>query len=243
MKGKDWLLKLELENPDMAFMLESVYSYNINFVRNKEEERMLKKILKAMTIADRKFFVPYDVLALAYHDSALHIGYGQTISQPSTVARMLVLLRAGKENSVLEVGTASGWNACLLALQDCRVETIERIEELAKKAKANIDMLKQALEEAGMKEYRKKLENIVIDQKNFFGLSNKKYDRIIITAGIPNSEIEKIVEKKIDELLKNNGVAVCPYVEGPITIYEKINDKIKKKFTQERYLFVPLLHD
>ncbi len=238
---ESWLSALQVKNPKMAIMLESVYSYNIQFVTNKKEEEKLKKILHAMTIADRKVFVPQNIADLAYQDTALHIGHGQTISQPSTVARMLMLLRAEKGNYVLEVGTASGWNACLLALQDCAVETIERIPELAKKAKTNIDLLKERLSKSRMKKYREKLENIVVKQKNFFDIGRKKYDRIIITAGIPDKKVEILVEKKIDELLKNGGVAVCPYTEGPIAVYERINGKLKKRFTQEHYLFVPLL--
>ena len=63
---------------------------------------------------------------------------------------------------------------------------------------------------------------------------------IIITAGIPSKEIEKKIEKLAENLLKQNGLLLCPYVSGPIVIFKK--QKILKRYeTKEGYVFVPLL--
>lgn len=94
----------------MIAMLNDVYEYNENFPKER-----VKDIIDAMKLVDRQLFVPAQLLDSAYDDAPLPIGEGQTISQPSTVARMLLLLEAGKGKNVLEIGAGSGWNAALLA--------------------------------------------------------------------------------------------------------------------------------
>src|SRR3989344_3658044 len=89
--------------PEMQQMLKSVYAYNTIFTKTKEEKELLLKVLDAMSIADRRFFLTDKTYA--YEDSALSIGAGQTISQPSTVARMLMLAELKKGDDVLEIGT------------------------------------------------------------------------------------------------------------------------------------------
>jgi protein-L-isoaspartate(D-aspartate) O-methyltransferase len=79
-------------------------------------------------------FVPEEYAHIAYSDSPLPIGHGQTISQPYIVALMTELLDLEGEENVLEVGTGSGYQAALLAYLSRQVHTIERHEELAEKA-------------------------------------------------------------------------------------------------------------
>ena len=90
-------------------MIESVRSYLSSFGKVGENE---KNILKAMREIDRSRFINSG----AYLDTALPIGEGQTISQPSTVARMLQLLDLKKGDKVLEIGSGSGWNASLVGV-------------------------------------------------------------------------------------------------------------------------------
>lgn len=73
------------------------------------------RIEDAMRAAPRKFFVPAKLRGRAYEDAALPIGYGQTISQPSTVVFILELLEADEGHVVLEAGYGSGWQTALLA--------------------------------------------------------------------------------------------------------------------------------
>ena len=92
-------------------------------------------VIKAMDTVPREAFVPERERDAAYLDRPLPIGGGQTISQPYMVARMVELLRVGRDDRVLEVGTGSGYAAAVLAELGCRVTTIERDPDLADAAR------------------------------------------------------------------------------------------------------------
>jgi protein-L-isoaspartate(D-aspartate) O-methyltransferase len=93
-----------------------------------------ERVLAAMTEVPRERFVPPDVRRRAYRDGALRIGEGQTISQPWIVACMSQLLELRGDETVLEVGTGSGYAAAVLSRLCARVVTIERYESLARLA-------------------------------------------------------------------------------------------------------------
>ncbi|MDI9409574.1 MAG: protein-L-isoaspartate(D-aspartate) O-methyltransferase [Candidatus Pacebacteria bacterium] len=96
-------------------------------------------VLAAMVRAPREYFVPSALRHHAYHNSALPIGQGQTISQPSVVARMTEALRLDRANlKVLEVGTGSGWQTAILLELVQRVFTIERHPTLLREALARL---------------------------------------------------------------------------------------------------------
>jgi protein-L-isoaspartate(D-aspartate) O-methyltransferase len=95
-------------------------------------------VLDAMGTVPRELFVPETERALAYEDVALPIGYGQTISQPYMVSRIVEELRLGGDERVLDVGTGSGYQAAVIARLAREVHTIERIPELAEQARANL---------------------------------------------------------------------------------------------------------
>lgn len=92
------------------------------------------RVLAAMELLPRHLFVPESERDLAYADSALPIGHGQTISQPFIVAEMLQALELKGEENVLEVGAGSGYVAALLGLLARTVTAIERIPALADRA-------------------------------------------------------------------------------------------------------------
>jgi protein-L-isoaspartate(D-aspartate) O-methyltransferase len=98
--------------------------------RGIEDER----VLAAMSEVPRERFVPPEVRRRAYRDGALRIGEGQTISQPWIVACMSQLLELRGDETVLEVGTGSGYAAAVLSRLCARVVTIERYESLARLA-------------------------------------------------------------------------------------------------------------
>jgi protein-L-isoaspartate(D-aspartate) O-methyltransferase len=100
-----------------------------------------ERLLKALRSVPRHWFVPEEYVNIAYSDSPLPIGQGQTISQPYIVALMTELLELQGEENVLEVGTGSGYQAALLAFLAKRVHTIERHEALAVKAEKVLMML------------------------------------------------------------------------------------------------------
>jgi protein-L-isoaspartate(D-aspartate) O-methyltransferase len=90
---------------------------------------------------DRSYFVDEGYKSRAGMDTALPIGFGQTISQPSLVLEMTYRLCPNKDCKVLEIGTGSGFQTALLAEFSGMVYTIERIPELADKAKEKLDAL------------------------------------------------------------------------------------------------------
>ncbi len=94
-----------------------------------------ERVLRALLEVPRHLFVDEALWPRAYADDALPIGHGQTISKPSTVARMTEALGPGPEDRVLEVGTGSGYQAAVLGRLAGRVYTVERIAALAVRAR------------------------------------------------------------------------------------------------------------
>lgn len=205
-------------NMEKSQMLQSVNSYLSLFGKPD------KKILEAIEKTDRKNFMEKNK-TLAYLDQAIPIGHGQTISQPSTVARMLSLLELKKTDEVLEIGTGSAWNASLLGYLSKKVLTLEIVPELAKISQKKIEKLH--------------IKNVEVKQEDFRKI-NKKFNKIIFTAGI-SIEQEKIIENFAENHLKENGILLCPFQSGPLIILKNKKNKIEKTFTEENYVFVPLI--
>ena len=95
-----------------------------------------ERVLEAMATVPRELFLPEDQRKRAYRDGAVRIGEGQTMSQPWIVACMAQLLELDGTETVLEVGTGSGYAAAVLALLGREVVTVERVESLAESARA-----------------------------------------------------------------------------------------------------------
>ena len=184
-----------------------------------------KKAFSAIKKIDRKLFVLEELKDSAYENIALPIKEGQTISQPYTVAIMLQALELKKDLKVLEIGTGSGYNACLIAeiIKPGKVYTTEIIPELARLARENIK--------------KTKLKNIEIIEGDGSAITkNILFDRIIITAACP--EIPKPLIKK----LKKNGIIIAPVGSRHSQELTKLK-KIKNKIYIERlggFVFVPL---
>jgi protein-L-isoaspartate(D-aspartate) O-methyltransferase len=101
-----------------------------------------ERVLAAMAAVPRHIFVPEAYLNQAYADDvSIHIGSGQTISQPRIVALMTEAARIGADDSVLEVGTGSGYQAAVLSQLARFVFSVERIAGLARQAKQTLDRL------------------------------------------------------------------------------------------------------
>ncbi len=200
----------------------------VMMVKNLEAEGIRdRRVLEAMKNIPRHEFVPEHMQAKAYSNVPLPIGYGQTISQPYTVAFMLEALELDRGNKVLEIGAGSGYNTSLIAEivgKNGMVYSIEIIPELIELAKTNIGKL-------GINNIR------VIQGDGSAGYEKEKpYDRIIITAGAP-----KIPETLVKQL-KREGVIV-----GPVgSTYSQNMVRLKKKkgiLTREdlgEFMFVPL---
>ncbi len=100
-----------------------------------------QRVLQAMAEVPRHEFVPRELWGEAYGDHPLPIGGGQTISQPYIVALMIEALAAEAGDTVLEIGTGTGYEAAVLSRIAARVLTVERIESLASSARGNFARL------------------------------------------------------------------------------------------------------
>jgi protein-L-isoaspartate(D-aspartate) O-methyltransferase len=184
-------------------------------------------VLAAIGKVPRHFFFDSSFLKYAYEDKAFPIGAGQTISQPYTVAFQSQLLMLTRGQKVLEVGTGSGYQACILAEIGAKVFSIERQKSLYDKAV-------QFLPSMG---YRIKL---------FYGDGYKglpayaPFDKIIVTAGahyIPDALMDQ---------LKPGGILVIPVGGNDVqemTTITRISEKEFQKREHGKFRFVPLLED
>ena len=158
------------------------------------ERRHLKDpaLLNAMRTIPRHRFVPEDYRDSAYEDRPLLIGNNQTISQPYIVGLMTHLLRLTGEETVLEVGTGSGYQAAVLAALSKQVYTIERYPSLARQAQKTI-------RELG-------IQNVSVQQGDGScgWPEHAPYDAIMVTAAAPR------VPEPLLEQLKVGGRLVLP---------------------------------
>ncbi len=152
-----------------------------------------KRVLKVMNDLQRHLFVQEAFRMQAYEDRPLPIGYGQTISQPSTVAFMTESLELEQGMRVLEIGTGSGYQAAVLSLMGCRVYTVERIPELFK---ATRTLLTRTLQ---LRNIYMKLDDGTLGMEEA-----APFDRILVTAGGP--EVPKPLIKQLDE----GGIMLIP---------------------------------
>jgi len=98
------------------------------------------RVLEAMERVPRELFVAPELRAHAYDDAALPIGWDQTISQPYMVARICEELALRGHEKVLDVGTGSGYQAAVLAELAYEVHSVERVPELAERAREALDV-------------------------------------------------------------------------------------------------------
>jgi protein-L-isoaspartate(D-aspartate) O-methyltransferase len=128
-----------MEGPESKDFIEA----RETMVREQIEARGVRdpRVLAAMRKVPRQEFVPVDVRTMAYADTPLPIGFGQTISQPYVVAFMSEALEIKPEDRVLEIGTGSGYQAAVLALLAREVYSIEIVEPLARQAEERLKRL------------------------------------------------------------------------------------------------------
>jgi protein-L-isoaspartate(D-aspartate) O-methyltransferase len=122
---------------DFAELRASMVEYQLRR-RGIADER----VLQAMGEVPREEFVPEEMRASAYNDSALPIGHEQTISQPWVVAAICQALDLHGSEGVLEIGTGSGYSAAVIARLAATVISLERIPELAEDARRNLERLR-----------------------------------------------------------------------------------------------------
>ena len=186
-----------------------------------------ERVLAALNEVPRHVFLDSSFVEIAYSDQAFPIGSGQTISQPSTVAFQTYLLEVEQGMKVLEIGTGSGYQACVLAALGAKVFTIERQRNLYFKTKEILEQLP----------YRVKC----FLGDGYEGLPNyQPFDRVIITAGAPS------LPPKLIEQLKPGGMMVIPMdnpqIDGQTMMrITKLPDGTLKRESFGDYKFVPML--
>ena len=142
-------------------------------------------VLRAFALTPRHLFVPSGIRHRAYEDNALPIGSGQTISQPSTHARYLELLKLTGPERVLEVGTGSGYQTVLLSHLAAQVFSIERVAPL-------LDAARSAIRAAGARNVSLLAGDGTLGWREY-----APYDAILVTAAsqeIPDPLLRQLAE-------------------------------------------------
>ena len=182
-------------------------------------------VLRAFEQTPRHLFVPTGVRHRAYEDSALPIGNGQTISQPSIHARYLEVLRLTGREKVLEVGTGSGYQTVLLAHLAAQVFSIERIAPLMQSARENIAR-------AGVRNVSLLTGDGTLGWREY-----APYDAILVSAGSPT-----IPQPLVDQL-GEGGRMLIPLggqdVQTLVVLTRKEGNIVREDMLPVR--FVPLL--
>ncbi|WP_120003140.1 protein-L-isoaspartate O-methyltransferase family protein [Nesterenkonia muleiensis] len=181
-------------------------------------------VAQTMGTVDRADFLPGELRALAGVDQALSIGYGQTNSQPRTVANMLRLLQVQAGHSVLDLGAGSGWTTALLGHlvgETGRVRGVELVPELAQRASTAVAA------------YGMPWAQVRQAQPGVLGAPKEApFDRILVSAAA-----EQLPEELIDQLAEG-GLMVIP-VGAEMLRVERTSDGVV--ITRHGpYSFVPL---
>ena len=182
-------------------------------------------VLEAINTLPRHFFFDTALISHAYEDKAFPIGEGQTISQPFTVAFQSSLLAVSPGDKILEIGTGSGYQACILHLLGAKVISIEYQKKL-------------------FEHTSRFLQRLGIQLQLFYGdgtagiPAHAPYDKIIVTAGAP------VVPDALIQQLKIGGILVIPVGDRSKQAMVKITKKSATEIHREEFegfAFVPLL--
>ena len=199
--------------------------------RLREQGISHEALLQVMSKTPRHLFVDEALESRAYEDTALPIGYGQTISQPYIVARMTELALAGEHlpRRVLEVGTGSGYQAAVLAPLVDKVFTVERIEPLFRATKALLQTL-------GYHNIQTNLSD------GSWGLTKAApFDAIIATAA------PEVIPPALLEQLEIGGKLVIPVgKQGRLQVLQVITREGAERYTTVEYdavQFVPMINE
>lgn len=185
------------------------------------------RILEAFDAIPRHFFLDLVFEQQAYSNQAFQIGAGQTISHPYTVAFQTELLGLEKGDKVLEIGTGSGYQTCILCEMGAKVFTIERQRELFLKSK-------------------KIIHHFNFNPRMTYGDGYKgmpsfaPFDKVIITCGAPD------IPMALVEQMRVGGIMVIPVGEGRDQIMKRITKLENNELEIEEFgvfSFVPMLED
>jgi protein-L-isoaspartate(D-aspartate) O-methyltransferase len=190
----------------------------------KTKEAASLSVLSAIGKIPRHLFIDSSFLEFAYQDKPFPIGEGQTISQPFTVAVQTELLQVKPKDKVLEIGTGSGYQACVLLEMGAKVFTVERHRNLYLKTKALLSKLNYPAK--------------CFYGDGYAGLPNfAPFDKILVTCGAP------YVPEALKQQLKTGGIMVIPVGEDSqqMHVYTKLSDTEFSCEEHGSFKFVPML--
>lgn len=202
-------------------------------LRNQLVEQLKEKgiadtrVLEAIRAIPRHLFMDSGFEEHAYQDKAFPIAAGQTISQPYTVAFQTELLQVFPGQKVLEIGTGSGYQSCVLLFLGVHLYTIERQQKLFKQTQLLLPKLMP------------RLANMYFGD-GYKGLpSEAPFDRILVTAGAPQ------VPTALLSQLAVGGRLVIPVGDEKqvMTLFERVSEKEFHKTEFGNFQFVPMLRD
>ena len=193
------------------------------------KDKLDERVMDVMVRVPRDYFVPDDVKLMAFNNGPIPIGHGQTISQPYIVALMTDLLQLKPDDSVLEIGTGSGYQTAVLSLLCKKVYSVERIYQLNEIARQHFkDLIYNNIDTCVANGYEGWPEHA-------------PYDAIIVTAAASN------IPQPLIEQLKPGGNLVIPV--GAAGKHQQLM-RVKKDLQGEILIdsilgvaFVPLVND
>lgn len=218
-------MKSPNQRPEDSFKHQGMRRKMITDLQIKEVGN--PRVWEAMQRVPRHFFLDKAFLNQAYTDMAFRIGAGQTISQPSTVAYQSAILEVVKGEKVLEIGTGSGYQTCVLLELGAKVFSIERQKELFDKT-------------------GRFLEGLGYSPKLFYGDGYKglpayaPFEKILVTCGAP------FVPQELLEQLKPGGILVIPVGAGDVQKMlriRKLQDGTMEQEMLRDFRFVPMLEN
>ncbi len=219
-------MQLRTDHLDPGIGMTSRRTRERLILRLKEAGIASPEVLQVMRDLPRHLFVDEALASRAYEDSALPIGHGQTISQPYTVARMTqALLEHARPDTVLEIGTGSGFQTAVLASLVRRVYSVERVQDLLERAQGKLRTIKR-------RNIRFRHGDGALGWREY-----APYQGIMVTAaprGIPRA---------LAEQLAPGGVMVLPIGEGSQQMLVRVT-RFEEGFQHEvleAVSFVPLL--
>ena len=216
-------MNIEEKHQRMIEVIEEEVAYTSHSIG---KDKLDARVMEAMRKVPRHEFVPAGSQMLAYSNGPLSIGHGQTISQPYIVALMTDLLEPQAKDTILEIGTGSGYQSAILACLVKQVHTTENVSPLITPARERLQRLGYS--------------NVEVHEcDGYFGLPElAPFDGIIITAAAPH------VPAPLLEQLKPGGRLVIPvgheyYAQELLVIQKHENGQFSERKVLD-VVFVPL---
>lgn len=214
----------DLNNYGGAGVFHWTHEYLLNYLTTGKHKLIRQPLMKnAFRKIRRDDFVPDELKSVAFEDRDLDIGFGETLTKPTTVAAMLNLLNLPYGGRILDIGTGSGWVAALLAMlvgEEGEVISLERVQFLADIARVNLSRYE-------------KIKNVrIVFRDGAYGMPEKApYDAIHVSVAF--ASVPEVLLKQ----LKISGKMIIPNLDGDIRLIERTKAQEFRELTYRGFLF------